>query len=60
MSLQQRRSDYGPPAIPLQPTSSTEEKNGEGHTKTWNLANKLAKHLEAIMKFTNSTDFDKI
>jgi len=36
MSLQQGRSDYGPPAIPLQPTR-------EGYTETWNLANKQAR-----------------
>jgi len=42
MSLQQGRSDYGPPAIPLQPTSSTEAKTREEYTKTWNLANKQA------------------
>jgi len=55
MSLQQGRSDYGPPAIPLQPTSSTEGKTREGYTKTWKLANK-----QAFVQFTNSIDFDKL
>ena len=43
MSLQQRRSDYGPPAISLHPTSSTKGKTREGYTKRWNLANKQAR-----------------
>jgi len=43
MSLQQGRSDYGPPVIPLHPTSTTEGNTGEGYTKTWNLANKQAR-----------------
>jgi len=43
MSLQQGRSDYGPLAITLHPTSTTEGNTREGYTKTWNLANKRAR-----------------
>jgi len=43
MSLQQGRSDYGPPATPLQATKSTEGKTSEGYIETWNLANKQSR-----------------
>jgi hypothetical protein len=40
MFLQQGRSDYGPLAVPLHPTSTTKGNIREGYAKTWNLANK--------------------
>jgi len=43
MSLQQGRSNYGPPAISLHPTSTTKGNTREGYTETWNLANKQAR-----------------
>ena len=61
MSLQQGRSDYGPPAIPLHPTSSTERKTREGYSKIWNLANKQARSnnqtFESIYEIYNFNRF---
>jgi len=50
MSLQQGRSDYGPPAKPLQPSSSTEGNTREGYTETWNLDNKQARSNNQIFE----------
>jgi len=52
MSLQQGRSDYGPLALTLHPTSTSKGNNQEGYTKTRNLANK--------QKLSNNKTFEHI